>query len=231
MTYEDSHRLSKLPTRLPTSRLNAFGILERLDINLDNWQKNMIMSVWDKKTVYWSLMRQIGKTYGAISLASLEGLTGRRVLFSTHTKTLAGEVFKDAKSMLKKARQIGLIDRIDNASYEIHFVSGGSIYFKVRGHDSAGAGVGLSFDTVIFDEATKLTKQIMVDILPTTNASKDRRFLFISTPPNEDDWKRYPDSPFIRARYDNDANFYEFSSQNTYDPFLAKTMTKPSARL
>jgi phage terminase large subunit-like protein len=70
-----------------------------------------------------------------------------------------------------------------NGNWSIELENGNRLQFFTR---TGGAGVGLSFDVLIVDEAQHSPLNVLEALLPTTDASPNKQVLFTGTVPKED---------------------------------------------
>lgn len=70
-----------------------------------------------------------------------------------------------------------------NGNWTIELENGNRILFFTR---TGGAGVGMSFDVLIIDEAQHSPLTVLEALLPTTDASPNKQVLFTGTVPKED---------------------------------------------
>lgn len=70
-----------------------------------------------------------------------------------------------------------------NGNWTIELANGNRIIYFTR---TGGAGVGLSFDVLIVDEAQHSPLSVLEALLPTTDASPNKQVLFTGTVPKED---------------------------------------------
>lgn len=84
-----------------------------------------------------------------------------------------------------------------NGNWTIELANGNRIVFFTR---TGGAGVGMSFDVLIVDEAQHSPLTVLEALLPTTDASPNKQVLFTGTVPKEDQDGEYFEGVRDRGR-------------------------------
>lgn len=193
------------------------GFLDVIDYSIDEWQVSSIFQTIRKKEYYISGPRQFGKSQLSIACALILAFMGLKVLFLTHNVALSEDLMRRAVIYGRKLQEMGAVTQIYNNKNqkEIWFASGGCIKFGVR---SPGVAVGTSWDAIFWDEAQKVSNEIVEEVLPILSQSKHRVQLHIGTPPTDQDLINYPDSPFIEARKRGGEAWKEFSAAPEYSP-------------
>lgn len=104
-----------------------------------------------------------------------------------------------------------------NGNWTIELANGNRLIFFTR---TGGAGVGLSFDVLIIDEAQHSPLSILEALLPATDASPNKQILFTGTVPKEDQDGEYFEGLRDRGRkggYDR-TGWIEHSPVGSDDP-------------
>lgn len=190
-------------------------ILAMMGAKRDDWQIDIPYQTFKKKNFYLSGPRQIGKTTASAETAFILALKGLKVLYLTHKADNARDVMGRVLAYANQLVHNGVVTRIQpsNGFTRIEFSSGGEIAFRVRG---PGVSVGLTFDCIIWDEAQKISPEIIEEVKPILSVSKYRLQLFIGTPPTEKDRAYNPNGPFMLAKQQNAENYVEFSCAEKY---------------
>lgn len=201
------------PARYPTPRLHVaqpYGrsyveveklIASRAGYTLMDWQVDGLRD-WsavdaDGKWVHQrcgdSIPRQTGKSVKAIvhAVTAMVAL-GASVLWTDHNYSTTCEMLErfrdifghhahDASRGKREFNDMVLRTVSKTAQEAIFLKNGGAIHFSTR---TKSAGLGFSFDMVIFDEAQELTEEQQQAILPTTTSGrlKNVQFVFSGTP-------------------------------------------------
>lgn len=108
-----------------------------------------------------------------------------------------------------------------NGNWAIELENGNRLLFFTR---TAGAGVGLSFDVLIVDEAQHTPLTIIEALAPTVNASPSPQILFTGTVPKEDQDGEYFEGLRDRGRRGGHARtgWVEFTPDQSDDPKASK---------
>lgn len=110
-----------------------------------------------------------------------------------------------------------------NGNWSIELKNGNRLVFFTR---TGSAGVGLSFDVLIVDEAQHSPLTILEALLPTTDASPNKQVLFTGTVPKEDQDGEYFEGLRDRGRkggYQR-TGWIEYTPVGSDDPDLADTI-------
>lgn len=139
--------------------------------------------------VHLSWPRQVGKTYliGAIVIALCLLRPGMLALWTAHHGKTINETFRAMQSMVKRAKIAPHVLKVitGNGDEGIEFRNGSRILFGAREH---GFGLGMTkVSLLIFDEAQRLKRRTVMDMVPTTNAGDNPLVFYMGTPPRRDD--------------------------------------------
>lgn len=158
------------------------------------WQQH-VSEVWTmvhevkgkKKFVHYrcglSVPRQNGKSALLISIALMEAaVLGRSVLYTAHELKTASEAFRELTAAVALMGDEVISIRRANGQEEIFFANGGRIKVIARTNQS---GRGLTFDTIICDEAQSMTEQedASLSAVVASAPSGDGRLILVGTPP------------------------------------------------
>lgn len=175
--------------------------------------------------VVLSIPRQVGKTFlvGTIIIALCVLFPNLTVLWTAHRTRTSTMTFTTMQGMVRRKKiwpHVRAI-RSTNGEQEIRFTNGSVIMFGAR-----EAGFGRGFDAVdveVFDEAQILSEKALEDMVPATNASKQKSgalLFFMGTPPRPTD----PGEEFTNRRAKAIAGkaknmvYVEFSADDNADP-------------
>lgn len=175
--------------------------------------------------VVLSIPRQVGKTFlvGMIIIALCVLFPNLTVLWTAHRTRTSTMTFTTMQGMVRRKKiwpHVRAI-RSTNGEQEIRFTNGSVIMFGAR-----EAGFGRGFDAVdveVFDEAQILSEKALEDMVPATNASKQKSgalLFFMGTPPRPTD----PGEEFTNRRSKAIAGkaknmvYVEFSADDDADP-------------
>lgn len=194
-------------------------VLELIDYSVDDFQTDAIFQAIRKKEYFISGPRQIGKSLLSCGYSIILAMKGLKVLYLTHTATLAADMMRRNMGYFKKLKELGIVENIinDKQAKEVWFTGGGCIKFNVR---SPGVAVGTSWDAIVWDEAQKVSNELVEEIVPILSQSEHRMQLHIGTPPTDADFISYPDSPFVMAKKRSGDEWKEFSATDKYDPSI-----------
>ncbi len=141
-----------------------------------------------------SIPRQIGKTFtvGNLLIGLCLEFDGLRSAWTSHHNRTTTNTFRSMQSMVRRKAIAPLLApngiRTANGEQEIRFANGSIIMFGAR---EQGFGRGLdAIDVEVFDEAQILTLKALEDMVPATNAARNRHgglIFFLGTPPRPTD--------------------------------------------
>lgn len=140
-----------------------------------------------------SIPRQAGKSVKAIVHATTAMVAqGASVLWTDHNYSTTCEMLERFRDIFghhahdrargKRAFNDMVLRTVSKTAQESIFLkNGGAIHFSTR---TKSAGLGFSFDMVVFDEAQELTEEQQQAILPTTTSGRlhNVQFVFSGTP-------------------------------------------------
>ncbi len=164
------------------------------------WQRD-VMAVWSAYDEHgqWvhrrngaSIPRQAGKSVdGILWSLTLSAVMGYKVLWTDHNYSTTCEMLDRFRKILGRRPNdsygikafnrlvSGACSKTAQESYE--FKGGGVLAFSTR---TKSAGLGYSFDVVVFDEAQELMPEHAQAIMPTTSAGAKHNFqaIYLGTP-------------------------------------------------
>lgn len=187
---------SQIPDYDHTDGPDAVALLREIIEHPLEWQRSVLDVLlardgdhYAATSVGCSVPRQNGKSWSLRGRAIYgAAVIGERVLYTAHHNKTADEMFRaishacdyGPEEFKKHVTRI----RRANGQQRIDFDSGGYIVFTTR---TDSAGIGLSFDVIIYDEAQQLTETQQEATLPTLNTSPDPQMIFFGTPPRPTD--------------------------------------------
>lgn len=131
-----------------------------------------------------SVPRQNGKSALLISTALTEAaVMGRKVLYTAHQTKTSDEAFIEICQAVEQMEDGEVLQvRKANGQQVIRFASGGQIKVIAR---TKSSGRGLTFDTVICDEAQEMSdaEEAALSAVVSAAPSGDGRLIFVGTPP------------------------------------------------
>ena len=194
----------RLRTRAPYSadwaeavRLTArLAGIEQLDWQIDlirDWSAHDERGQFIHRRVGASIPRQAGKSVDGIAwTAFLVAVLGYRVLWTDHNysttcemlrrfKEIFGERPNDPNAKHKELNALVLKVNMKTAQETYFFKNGAILAFSTR---TKSAGLGFSFDVVIYDEAQELTGEQMQALMPVTASGPhgNPQAVFLGTP-------------------------------------------------
>lgn len=166
-----------------------------------------------------SIPRQNFKTELACIFLFIGALLGESGVFFGHNGDIVREALRRMVAICRPLVKTGIVRKItDSHGFQtIEFATGAILYFRIR---TSGATVGLTVDRIVFDEAQKLSGDFFEEASPTLTHSKSKKILFIGTPATDEDYKRYPDSPFHKMKRESSPDLIEYSGADKYDPSI-----------
>lgn len=223
---------------------SALAFLSALGVELDEWQKRILLvslcrngSRWSASRVCMSVPRQSGKSLLAIAreLYALFSLPpGSLIIHSAHLYPTASESFFTVRNILEA--HPALFKATDNrpgveyihdwqGDRSVKMTNGTRLQFAAR---SRGQGRGFSCDLLILDEVQELSSDTWADIMPTVSARPNPQIWLMGTPPsakmNGEVFASLRDAG-IRGD-DPRLYFAEFSAERTDDPAKVETWAK-----
>jgi hypothetical protein len=205
----------KMTKKMIRDLTTAFGF------TLDPTQIDALYMAENNVEAFLSWCRQAGKTETILAWLILGAVQGYSGLFFSHDSNTVNAAMARFSQVCVPLMDpsVGLVKKISpsNGFTQVEFTSGAMVYFRVR---TPGAGRGLTFDRIVFDEAAIMDGSALAEVTPTLTNSKQRRILMAGTPPTPDDIRKYgTDTPWIKARAAG-KNWMELSSAPEYDPEL-----------
>jgi phage terminase large subunit-like protein len=198
-------RLKVSPKYIYTDADNAVLLASEYDINLDEWQYQ-VLCAWlgkDRRGQYTSIKnglsvpRQNGKNF-ALIVRELFGalIVGERILHTAHEYSTAMQHFDEMQKLFgtkpddpdckypELNAEVSHI-RQTNGKEAIFLKNGGRIYFSTR---TKAAKRGWTVDVVVFDESQELSDTQLGSLMSTASAAPlhNPQYIFTGTPPGPD---------------------------------------------
>lgn len=175
-----------------TARMAGYDLLDWQAAVIGVWSAFDERGKWVHRRCGASVPRQAGKSVDGIVWALfLAAIMGYKVLWTDHNYSTTCEMLDRFRKIVGrkandscgiKAFNRLVVDACSKTAQEsFTFKSGGVIAFSTR---TKSAGLGYSFDIVIYDEAQELTGEHVQAIMPTTSAGEKQNFqaVYLGTP-------------------------------------------------
>lgn len=184
-------RICSAPVSGGRSGDDAIGLAEIAGLELDPWQQFVLRwslgergdGKWAAPTVGLVCPRQNGKNaiLEARELAGLILFDERNIIHSAHEQNTASNQFGRLLNLLESTPK--LRRRMKRAihgkgSEAIEMANGAVIAFKTR---TSGAGRGLSYDLIVYDEAYNLPETVISALAPTKSARPNTQTIYTSS--------------------------------------------------
>lgn len=172
---------------------DAYNILKAARLNLDEWQKNVLVDwlgrsdaeTWSASTCGLSIPRQNGKTLVSVGrIATGMVMYGEWVVYTSHLQKTSTETFRELRDLFFNPKMKKYVKEIKEAlgREEITLTNGARCTFIAR---TRNGGRGLHGDCLIFDEAQELNSDQQASFIPAISASSNPQTIYIGTPPDE----------------------------------------------
>lgn len=174
------------------AKLAGYGLVDWQVEVIEVWSAFDERGQWVHRRNGASVPRQAGKSVDGIVWALfLAAVMGYRVLWTDHNYSTTCEMLDRFRKILGRRPNDGYGVKAFNrlvasansktAQEAFEFKNGGALAFSTR---TKSAGLGYSFDVVIFDEAQELAPEHVQAIMPTTSAGAKHNFqaVYLGTP-------------------------------------------------
>ena len=222
-------RHQTVPTMSGSAGPEAVELAAECGLVLDPWQAAVLEgALGEREDRKWSAFevglivpRQNGKgsVLEARELAGLFLFGEQLILHSAHEFKTAQEAFRRVLSLVQSNRDLDrLIMRVRTSHGEegIELKTGQRLRFVAR---STGSGRGFTGDTVILDEAYKLSQTTLAALLPTMSARPNPQLWYTSSAPLPTTESEVLRKLCKRGRQGSESlAFYEFCADKDADP-------------
>jgi hypothetical protein len=178
-------------------RVDAKLLTSAMGFDLDRWQVQMIQKFLADDIDSMAVPRQNGKTEVDNGCMAVFGLAGFSSLYTAHDTSQVKNNMRRMFAICRSDAMKPYVKKCYVGDRLVEFNNGATIGFSVRSPD---AGVGLTVDLLVVDEAQKMDDIELEAISPLMTTSENRRELWTGTPPTDADIARAAVIPFRTRR-------------------------------
>lgn len=198
------------------------GILKLAGIVLDAWQVWLLMLMFLRSYLAFSIPRQNGKTFVVIAFCFVMAIMGKRVLYTSHRMEIAAEVGGECIKYAKLKAFKPIYEDSHKSKQYADFTTKNGGKFKACTRTEAAAR-SETWDIIVYDEAQYLTSEQQSSIQFAAFTSKNLKIIMCGTPLIAEEMQDLENRPFWHAHLQDD--FIEWSA-GEYSPSIKHTSKK-----